>query len=72
MSAEELKSYDELKKKEELKNIEKIKRKFQLLNFLNKFHNIIIDIRSSTNRTAEFLTLATRMIPLNNRTKWNS
>ena len=72
ISAEELKSYEELKKRGELKNIKKIKRKFRLLGPFGKFHNIIINIRSSGNRIAEFLTLATRIIPLDNRTRWNS
>jgi hypothetical protein len=65
----EFESYDELEKREELKNIEKVKRKFQILNFFSKFYNIIMDIRSSVNRTAEFLILATRIISFNNRTK---
>ncbi len=72
ISAEELKSYEELEKREELKNIEEVKRKFRLLNPLDKLHNIIVDIRSSDNRIAEFLALVTRMIPLDNRTRWNS
>ncbi len=69
ISAEELKSYEELKKKGELKNIEGVKRKFRLLSPLGKFYNIIIDIRSSGNRTAEFLVLTTRMVSLDNRTR---
>jgi len=31
-----------------------------------------MDIRSSDNRTAEFLVLTTKIIPLNNRTRWNN
>ncbi len=72
ISAEELESYEELEKRGELKNIEGIKRKFRFLDPLGKLHNIIMDIRSSGNRTAEFLTLATRMVSLDNRTRWNS
>jgi hypothetical protein len=72
ISAEELESYDELEKRGELKDIEGVKRKFRLLGPLGKLHNIIVDIRSSANRTAEFLTLATRTVPLDNRTRWNS
>ena len=72
ISAEELESYEELEKRGELKDIKKIKRKFRLLSPLGKFYNIIVDIRSSGNRTAEFLALATRMVPLDNRTRWNS
>src|SRR5438132_10380404 len=72
ISAEEVKSYDELEKRGELKDIERVKRKFRLLGPLGKLHNIIVDIRSSANRTAEFLALTTRMVPLDNRTRWNS
>jgi hypothetical protein len=63
ISAEELKSYNELEKREELKNIKRIKRKFQFLNLFNKFYNIM-DIRSSANRIIEFLILIMRMILL--------
>ncbi len=72
ISAEELKSYEELEKRGELKNIEGVKRKFRLLNLFDKFYNIIIDIRSSSNRIVEFLILATRMVSLDNRIRWNS
>jgi hypothetical protein len=72
ISTEELESYDELEKRGELKDTEGVQRKFRLLGPLGKLHNIIVDIRSSANRTAEFLALATRMIPLDNRTRWNS
>jgi hypothetical protein len=69
---EELESYDELEKRGELKDIDKVKWKFRLLGPLGKLHNIIVDIHSSANRTVEFLALATRMVPLDNRTRWNS
>src|SRR6266511_567863 len=72
ISAEELKSYEELKKRGELKNIEEIKRKFRLLDPLSKFYKIIMNIRSFGNRIVEFLALATRMVLLDNRTRWNS
>jgi hypothetical protein len=72
ISAEELESYDELEKRGELKDIEEVKRKFLFLSPLGKLYNIIIDIRSSANRIVEFLALATRIVPLNNRTRWNS
>ena len=39
---------------------------------LGQMHNIVIHIRGSTARIAEFLELASRMIPLDNRTRWNS
>jgi hypothetical protein len=35
-------------------------------------HNIVIYIRGSTAWIAEFLELASRMIPLDNCTRWNS
>ncbi len=72
ISAEELESYEELEKRGELKDIKGVKRKFRFFDPLSKFYNIIIDIRSSGNRTVEFLALATRMVSLDNRTKWNS
>jgi hypothetical protein len=71
ISPEELESYDELEERD-LRDIEEVKQKFRLLGPLGQLHNIIVDIRSSTNRTAEFLALATRMVPLDNRTRWNS
>ena len=67
---EKLESYDELKKSGDLK--EEIKQKFQLLESLDKLHNIIVNIRSSAGHIAEFLKLAGRMIPLDNCTRWNS
>jgi hypothetical protein len=67
---EEMESFDELEKSQGLKD--EIKRKFRLLGPLGKLHNIIVHIRSSAVRTAEFVKLAKRMIPLDNRTRWNS
>ncbi len=65
-----LKSYNELKKSEDFED--EIKWKFQLLEFLDKLHNIIVSICSSADCTAEFLKLADRMISLDNCTRWNS
>jgi hypothetical protein len=39
---------------------------------LGKLHNIVVHIRSSAPRTKEFTTGAHKMIPLDNRTRWNS
>lgn len=39
---------------------------------IGKLHNIVVYIRSSGNRTAEFTQEAERRIPLDNRTRWNS
>jgi hypothetical protein len=35
-------------------------------------YNIVIYIHGSTTRIAEFLELVSRIIPLDNRTRWNS
>jgi hypothetical protein len=72
ISAKELELYNELEEKGELKDTEGVKQKFQLLGPLSKLYNIIVDIRSSANRTAEFVVLAIRIVPLDNRTRWNS
>jgi hypothetical protein len=69
---EELESYDELEESGELTDKEEVKRKFRLLRPLGKLHNIIVDICSSISRTAKFLVLVGRMIPLDNYTRWNS
>lgn len=39
---------------------------------LKKLHNIIVHIRASPARFREFTTLASRAIPLDNSTRWNS
>jgi hypothetical protein len=39
---------------------------------LRKFYNIIVHIRRSASRTKEFKDLVKRIIPLDNRTRWNS
>jgi hypothetical protein len=39
---------------------------------LGKLHNIVVHIRSSPQRQAEWEKLAERRIPLDNRTRWNS
>jgi hypothetical protein len=72
ISAKELESYNDLEEKGELEDTEEVKQKFRLLGPLGQLHNIIVDIRSSANCTARFLALATRMVPLDNRTRWNS
>jgi hypothetical protein len=45
---------------------------FRAMGPLGKLHNIIVHIRNSASRTREFKDLAGRIIPLNNRTRWNS
>jgi hypothetical protein len=39
---------------------------------MGKLHNIVVHIRGSASRTKEFLSIANRMIPMDNRTRWNS
>ena len=39
---------------------------------MGKLHNYIVYIYSSANRTTWFVERASKMIPLNNRTRWNS
>ena len=70
IEVEELKSYDESEESTEFSD--EAKRKFRLLGPFGKLHNIIVNIRGSPSQTAEFLQLAGQMIPLDNRTRWNS
>ena len=39
---------------------------------MGKLHNHVVYIRSSANRTIWFIECAGRMIPLDNRMRWNS
>jgi hypothetical protein len=39
---------------------------------MGKLHNHVVHIRSSANRTTCFVERASRIIPLDNRTRWNS
>jgi hypothetical protein len=68
----ELESYDEQDRAGQLIDIEERKIKFRLMGPLGQGHNIVIHIRGSASRTEEFRVLAGRMIPLDNRTRWNS
>jgi hypothetical protein len=45
---------------------------FRNIDFLGKFHNIVIYIRGSASRIAQFKNLTERNIPFNNNIKWNS
>jgi hypothetical protein len=45
---------------------------FRMMGVLGKLHNIIAHSRSSATRTALFKEKVGRMIPLDNRTRWNS
>jgi len=39
---------------------------------MGKLYNYIIHIRSLANRTTWFIKRTSKMVPLNNRTRWNS
>lgn len=72
IGVEELESYDSQDKTTELADKEVIRAKFRLLGPLGQAHNIVIHIRGSPGRTAAFKALAKRLIPMDNRTRWNS
>ena len=70
---EQIESYnngieEELDRKEQ----EQKEQEFRAMGALGKLHNIIVHTRSSASRTKEFRSLANRMIPLDNCTRWNS
>jgi hypothetical protein len=69
---EELKSYDDQDQSEEPLNKKARKLKFRLLGPLGQGHNIVVYIYGSASRLEEFRKLAGRMIPMDNRTRWNS
>ena len=61
-----MKLYDESEICEKLENV--IKQKFQLFEFLDKLHNIIVNTHNSADHTAKFQKLASKMISLDNHT----
>jgi hypothetical protein len=69
---EELESYDEQEQSKELGDEDEKKKQFRLLGPLGQGHNIVVHIRSSSIYTARFKELVGRMIPMDNRTRWNS
>jgi hypothetical protein len=72
LEIEELELYNDQEGKGELRDNEERKAKFQLMGPLGQLHNIIVYICGSTSCINEFLELAGRMVPLDNRTRWNS
>ena len=64
--------YDEQEGMGEVGSEEEKRVTFRVMGPLGKLHNIIVHIRSSANHTKEFKALAGRLIPLDNRTRWNS
>jgi hypothetical protein len=69
---DELESYDLEDEDGELTDEEARRARFRLLGPLGQGHNIVVHIRGSSARTEHFRTLAGRMIPMDNRTRWNS
>jgi hypothetical protein len=69
---EQLKSYDEQKRKKEIKNKKKKRAIFRIIELFGKFHNIVIYIRNSAGRTKELKNLIKKIISFDNRTRWNS
>ena len=68
----DLKSYDEIEERGEVVNTEDITYKFRLLRPLGKLYNIIVYSRSNNVLIIKFKELVRRLVPLNNRTRWNS
>ena len=69
---EELELYNKQEQSEEPIDEEARRIKFRLLGPLGQGHNIVVHIRKSARRTEEFRELVGRMIPMDNRTRWNS
>jgi hypothetical protein len=67
-----LESYDETEIDKKFTDKEIKKAKFKFLEFFNKTYNIVIYIRNSDNRANYFRKLIKKIIPIDNRTKWNS
>jgi hypothetical protein len=72
VSLESLDSYDEQEQAGVFDVTEAIRAQFRLMGPLGQAHNIVVHIRGSAGRTEEFRTLAKRLIPMDNRTRWNS
>lgn len=72
MAMGELESYDDQDKKRDVTDEKARRAKFRLLGPLGQAHNIVVHMRGSPARTKVFKELAVRMIPMDNRTRWNS
>ncbi len=66
---EKLESYDEMDERGELSGNKDATEKFRLLGPLGKLHNILVYSRSQSALEKEFIELAGRMVPLDNRTR---
>jgi hypothetical protein len=69
---DELESYDLEDADGEFTDEEAMRAKFRLLGPLGQGHNIVVHIRELSARTDHFRKLAEKMIPVDNRTRWNS
>ena len=72
IKTEELESYDREEEQGLDLGKETTRQSFRILGPLGKLHNIVVHIRGSAGRTSEFVSMAKRKIPLDNRTRWNS
>ncbi|KAG4432421.1 hypothetical protein IFR05_012096 [Cadophora sp. M221] len=72
MDIEELKLYDLEDENGELTDEEAKRARFRLLGPIGQAHNIVVHIGGSAARTDVFRNVAGRLIPMNNRTRWNS
>jgi hypothetical protein len=72
VNLESLELYDEQEEAGVFDTTEAVRSQFRLLGPLGQAHNIVVHIRGSAGRTEQFRTLAGRMIPMDNRTRWNS
>jgi hypothetical protein len=72
MDIEELKSYDLEDEDRELMDKEARRARFRLLGPLSQGHNIVVHISGSSACIDVFRKLAGRLIPMDNRTRWNS
>jgi len=75
VNTEDLESYDDQEESGEMRDVEiaeQVRAKFRLLGPLGQGHNIVVHIRGSPLRTAAFKKNAGRLIPMDNRTRWNS
>jgi hypothetical protein len=68
----DLESYDEQEEIGAFDITEAVKVQFRLMGPLGQAHNIVVHIRGSAGRTEEFRVLAGRLVPMDNRTRWNS
>jgi hypothetical protein len=72
INIEELELYNNKEQQRDTRDKEAKRIKFCLIEPLGQMYNIVIYICSSTAQIAEFLKLASRMILLDNCTRWNS